>query len=495
MASPLARRVARAIRRRGLWRDDDRVAVAVSGGPDSVALTLLLAELAPGRALQKFEVRSSPLGIARGDVSDSRTSKFEVPRGARWQLAGLIHVDHQLRGAESDADASFCAALAARLDLPIDRTSVDVTSHAARERRSLEASARELRYAAFAAAATRLGATVVVTGHTADDQAETVLLRLLRGATMRGVSAIRWRRGLYARPLLECRRAELRAYLDERGEAFREDSSNADETIPRNRLRRTLMPAIDAMWPGGVRAFARFAELAADDEALLTRMAEECGVPVRSAADGVELERGPLAALPAPIARRVVRAGVEAAGGRPAARDVEAVLRLTASSKQRGRLTLHGVDVDVEADRVRIGRERPSGPRVAFEHELPVPGEVEIRETRVRLRASLLSGPERPAGAPGVAVLQASAVAAPLTVRTRRPGDRFRPLGAPGSKTLQDLLVDRKVPRMRRQAVPVVVDRDGRIVWVAGVEIAHDCRVTRPEDGMVKLELVEKGIL
>jgi tRNA(Ile)-lysidine synthase len=479
MASPLARRVARAIRRRGLWRDDDRVAVAISGGPDSVALTLLLAELAPQRALQKFEVRSS---------------KFEVFRGARWLLAGLIHVDHQLRGAESDADAAFCAALAARLDLPIDRTSVDVTSHAARERRSLEASARELRYEAFAAAATRLGATVVVTGHTADDQAETVLLRLLRGATMRGASAIRWRRGLYARPLLECRRAELRAYLAGRGEAFREDSSNADETIPRNRLRRALMPAIEEMWPGGVPALARFAALAADDEALLTTMAEDCGVRVRSAADGVELKRGPLAALPAPIARRVVRAGLEAIGSRPAARDVEAVLRLAASSKQRGRLTLHGVRVDVDGDAIRVGLARPSEPRAAFEYVLPVPGAVEIRETGMTVLASMLTSPERPVGTPDVAVLQASAVAGPLTVRTRRPGDRFRPLGAPGTKSLQDLLVDRKVPLLARDAVPVVADRDGRIVWVAGVEIAHDCRVTRPEDGMVKLELVKKDI-
>jgi tRNA(Ile)-lysidine synthase len=493
MASPLARRVARAIRRRGLWRDDDRVAVAISGGPDSVALTLLLAELALNKALPNFELRTSNFEVDRDAFGALDSS--ETRSKARWQLVGLIHVDHQLRGAESDADAAFCAALAARLDLPIDRTSVDVTSHAARERRSLEASARELRYGAFAAAAARLDATVVVTGHTSDDQAETVLLRLLRGATMRGVSAIRWRRGLYARPLLECRRAELRAYLAERDEAFREDSSNADETIPRNRLRRALMPAIEEMWPGGVQALARFAELAADDEALLAKMAEDCDVRVRSAADGVELKRGPLAALPAPIARRVVRAGLEAAGGRPAARDVEAVRRLAASSKQRGRLTLHGVRVDVEAGRVRVGLNRPSEPHVTFAYELPVPGDVEILETRTRLRASLLTSPERPAGTPDVAVLQASAVAAPLTVRTRRPGDRFRPLGAPGSKTLQDLLVDRKVPLMQRQAVPVVTDRDGRIVWVAGVEIAHDCRVTRPEDGMVKLELVTKGIL
>src|SRR6187401_3771352 len=149
MASSLARRVAHGVRRRGLWTETDRLAVAVSGGADSVALTWLLAELAPR---------------------------------AGWSLCGLIHVNHGLRGQESEADEAFCRALAERLSLPIDVREVDVATAMSRTRCSLEVAARDLRYAAFQEAAMALEATVVVTGHTADDQAETVLLRLLGGA-------------------------------------------------------------------------------------------------------------------------------------------------------------------------------------------------------------------------------------------------------------------------------------------------------------------------
>ncbi len=459
MVSPLARRVARAIRRRALWTDDDRIAVAVSGGADSVALARLLKELA---------IRAS------------------------WQMAGLIHVNHGLRGAESDDDEAFCRVLADNLGLSIDVSRVDVATHAARERQSVESSARDLRYAAFGGAAARLGATVVVTGHTADDQAETVLLRLFRGAGIRGVSAIRWRRGLYVRPLLEERRQTLRQYLEAAGAAFRDDSSNLDLSIPRNRLRHGLMARIAAEWPGAVSALARFAELAAEDETTLSAQAVSSGARILSAPGGVELQRGTLTALPAALGRRVIRDAIEQAGGRPATRDIAAVWRLSRSSRVRGRIALHRVRVEMGADVLRL--EAPRARRaIAADYELPVPGSVLIRETGSTIRASLLTEADRPDVAGWSAVLQLTELSLPLTVRGRRPGDRFHPLGAPGSRKLQDVLVDRKVPADVRDEVPVVVDRDGEIVWVAGLAIAHRCRVTRPAAGMVKLDLEKKG--
>src|SRR5262245_21639536 len=191
--SPLSARVRRAIARRGLLADDDRVAVAVSGGSDSVALAWVLRALEPD---------------------------------ANWQLVGLIHVNHGLRGEESDADEAFCRALAARIGLPIEVHSPHVRQRAIERKQSIETTARVERYTCFDRAARALGATRVATGHTKDDQAETVLLRLLRGAGGRGVSAIRARRGQYVRPLLDCRRAELQAELESRGERWRDDSSN-----------------------------------------------------------------------------------------------------------------------------------------------------------------------------------------------------------------------------------------------------------------------------
>jgi tRNA(Ile)-lysidine synthase len=460
--SRLARRVLEAIHDGELWGAGDRVAVAVSGGADSVALARLLAELIPGQP---------------------------------WSLAGLIHVHHGLRGAEADADAAFCRALANALSLPFDVTRVDVRAAMAASRRSLESTARTLRYEAFEAAAVRLGATVVATAHTADDQAETVLLRLLRGASLRGVGAIRRRRGRYVRPLLGVRRSDLRTYLESHAQAWREDASNRDVSMPRNRLRHTLLPIVERDWPGAVRALARFARLAADDDRFLALMADKASSEViRTGADGVELISERVVSLAGPIARRVVRQAIEAAGGTATLADIERVSRLAAASPGR-RLDLHGVSAIRTQDCVRLSRPGPVSVPFEGELRLEIPGEVRIGETGAVLRASFVRGAERPTLSTGwdeLATLQDSAVCRPLTVRARRPGDRMTPLGSPGSRSLQDLFVDRKLPRAWRSRWPVVVDAEGQIVWVPGLAVSEPCRVRRPEAGMVILEF-KKG--
>jgi tRNA(Ile)-lysidine synthase len=358
----------------------------------------------------------------------------------------------------------------------------------------METAAREVRYAAFVEAAARLSATVVATAHTLDDQAETVLLRLLRGTSSRGVSAIRPKRGPYARPLLGERRASILAYLAERGQAYREDSSNADTAIPRNRIRHRLVPVVDEIWPGGVASLARFARLAADDEASLGRAAAAAGQTVRSGAGGVELDRSELRRLDRAISRRVIRGAIEDAAGQPSAATVEAVLRLATSDKKSGHLDLQQITVDLTSVVVAI---RPAGHERAslstgFSYVLAVPGRTDIDEAGCAVEASISSeaGEQRELRSAGpVAALQFDQVDLPLTVRSRRIGDRIKPLGAPGTRRIQDLLVDRKVPAAERDRVPIVEDHSGRIVWVAGVAIAERVRVTRPEAGVVILKL------
>jgi tRNA(Ile)-lysidine synthase len=444
-----------------LLGDDDRVVVAVSGGPDSVAMTWILREL---------------------------------ERTARWRVVGLVHVNHGLRGLESDEDERFCRELAARLGLPIVVRTVDVRGRARERHQSLEAAARSERYTVFETVAAELGATRVATGHTRDDQAETVLLRLFRGAGGRGLSAIRPRRGIYVRPLIDVSHLELCADLEARHEAAREDSSNADLTIPRNRLRRTILPPITAAWPRAVAALARFAELSADDEQFLAATAREVASAVAlPALGGVQrIDGRGLNQLPPALARRIVRQAIEEAGATPRFADVESVRALAKSPKTRGHLDLDGVEIQKEGAVLWFGAGQGPEPPDGFEYALDVPGVVTVVETGATIRASLKRGPAvRPIlGEPvSVAVLQAEAVALPLTVRNRRPGDRLRPMGSPGSRKLQDVLVDRKVPRIARDHVPLVVDRSGRIVWVVGHAIADECRVTRPESGMVILEL------
>jgi tRNA(Ile)-lysidine synthase len=468
----LARRVARAIRENSLLTAGDRAAVAVSGGADSVALVWLLHELAVAAA---------------------------------WQLAGLVHVHHGLRGADADEDEAFCRALAARLGVPIDVTRVDVEARARATRRSVEVAARDLRYAAFREAMTRLDATVVATGHTLDDQAETVLLRLLRGAGTRGLAGIRPRRGPYVRPLLGCRRAELRDYLSARGETFRDDLSNADVAIARNRLRHELMPVIERIAPGGVRALARCAALAADDEAFLRRaVAQQAAGVLRLTPGGstgtpgrVDLDAAALARLPPALARRFVRDLAEQVSGHVwSAGHVDDLLALARADTDHGHLDVPGSSASRRAGTVVLRRtgspddEAATRPADVVERPLAVPGEVHVPELRLTLRATPAATAEEPISSEeGRVMVQADALRHPLTVRTRRPGDRLRPLGAPGSRKLQDVFVDRKVPRDERDRIPLVVDAQGRIVWVAGLVLSHDCRVTEPRKGMVILEL------
>jgi tRNA(Ile)-lysidine synthase len=471
----MTRQVIRTIREFGLVTVGDRVALAVSGGADSVALVWLMHELA------------GELGC---------------------MVAGLVHVNHGLRGEESAGDERFCRALAERLGWPIEVATVDVAARARAEHRSYEAAAREARYAFFAEAAGRLGATVVATAHTLDDQAETVLLRLIRGAGSRGVAGIRRRRGAIVRPLLGCRRAELRRYLAGRGEPFREDSSNLDESIARNRVRHRLLPVIEDIAPGGIPALARFAELAEEDEAFLNRAAIESArgcvqfVPAdRAGSRAARLHAPALATLPRALASRIVRQAIEDLTLRRnlAARHINDVLRLLASDKPVGHLDLPGVVVERQGDEVLIGRTGASEFDVRssqFEVELLLPGAVDIPEAGVRMVATAgsaaggSSGSLFAGGRRDVAVVQAASVIPPFVVRSRRAGDRFRPIGAPGRRKIQDLLVDRKVPRGERDRVPIVEDTTGRIVWVAGLALAEECRVTAAEAGVVILQMM-----
>lgn len=451
--------VATTLRRRIRLPRGARVVVALSGGADSVALSWLLAELAE-----------------RGTL----------------ELAGIAHLNHQLRGADADDDELFCGAIAARMRVPFRSVRVDVAAAALARGESIEAAARHARYTWLAEIARELAATHIATGHTLDDQAETVLLRLLRGAGSRGLSGIRAVRGAVVRPLIECRRADVRAYLAARGEAFREDASNTDVSIPRNLLRRDLLPVIDRVAPGGLEALARTAALAADDEDFLVAQAVIAARSVVStSADGVQLQRGPLKALAPAVARRVIRGAIELAAPleapRLTSRHIEAVWRLATSDRAQ-HADLPGVRVEVDQQVLRVSpagtdEGRAAGHR-SFELILDVPGALTILAAGWRISAGL-GHQTPPAGVEAREALQIAVpvelVRGPLTVRNRRPGDRIKPLGAPGRKKVQDLLVDRKVPRAERDRVPVVVDRDGHVVWVVGVAMADEFRVTAPE--------------
>jgi tRNA(Ile)-lysidine synthase len=388
-------------RRRRLLRPEDRVLVALSAGPDSTALLAALAALRDA-----------------GEIA----------------AVAALHVDHGLRpGAEEDA--ACAAAACARLDVPLARARVVVRAG------NVQAEARRARYAALVEEADRIGATRVATGHTRTDQAETVLLRLLRGAGARGLAAIPPRRGRFVRPLIDRSREEGLRFLKGAGISWREDPTNETPRFARNRLRLRLWPALRTLAPSAELAIARTADLAREDERALSGLARELAGHETSVAIGV------LAEEPNAVRRRVVRRLWRNATGRAAgleSKHVEGLLALL-GRRRPGRTALPGgFEALCRYGRLDIRRPQPSAGGLD-PIEIPGPGRYRLPQRGI----SIEIGAREPRAVPW-----------PLELRTRRPGDRIRPEGGGGTKKLKSWLIDRKVPRETRDSLLVLASAE-----------------------------------
>ncbi|MGE4055946.1 MAG: tRNA lysidine(34) synthetase TilS, partial [Vicinamibacterales bacterium] len=373
-----------------------------------------------------------------------------------------------------------------------------------------EHAARVARYEFFERARRYFGADVVATGHTRDDQAETFLLRLVRGAGARGLAAIHPRRDAIVRPLLDCRRTDLRQYLEGRGFSYVHDATNDDVGIPRNRVRAELLPLLEQRFnPDIVEALAGAADVARDEWRWLSEAAADALQEISRREDGqIRLDTVRLEGLPLALRRTVLWEALnEIAGGRPIALShVEDVLELLEGAVgpvdlPGQRVQRVGVEIVLTSDAFTSGEPADE----PFWYPLTIPGQASVREAGVFVSATpsacwIPGGRVQPAGGTHDAVLPGTAEAVVrmpgsnfLAVRGWRPGDKFRPFGLGGRKKLQDYFVDRKVPRADRRRVPLVVDELDRIVWVAGHCVSEDFRVTDPAQPVLVLRLKPLG--
>jgi tRNA(Ile)-lysidine synthase len=438
------------IRRHRMLDGGETVLVAVSGGADSVALLHVLRALANDLALRLH----------------------------------VAHVDHGLRP-DSSRDADFVRALAERCSLPVEIARVTITA----EGESLEAAARAMRYGALESIADRVGADRIAVAHTADDQAETVLMRLLEGAGPRGLAGIPAVRGRIIRPLLAARRAEIVAALTAEGEGWIEDPSNRDPRFVRNRIRHRVLPALAAENPDIVPALLRTARLAREATDALARVAaDELAAHAVIDADTVTLPIARLQALPAPIATEVLHQAAARLGARAPLRAWahRGLRRVIGTPPPRRPFKLGGVIVEVSGGRVRLAA-RPGShvePRT-----LTVPGSTALPEVGLSLEATVVAaaGYDVPRDRRRVA-FDADRLPATLAVRARRAGDRFAPFGG-GESRVKALLINEKVPRWARPAVPIV-EGDGRILWVAGVRRSDAAPIGPATRRVLELTLV-----
>ena len=436
----LAERLLKTIRKRGLIKVGDRVAAAVSGGADSVALMLLLLEL------------RTELGI----------------------VLSVAHVNHKLRGEESEADQRFVQELCGSHGLELHSWSAPLNSNES----GIEAAARKLRYQYFQELARVNPGLKIATAHTLEDQAETVLLRIFRGTGIRGLAGIHPRIvleeqgrsvGEVVRPLLSFRRGGLQKFLRERGQSWREDSSNRDLKFRRNRVRHEVLPVLNESFGTAViDNLADLAEIArAEDKHWETSHPE-----IRASAG--ELQVHSLLSMPLAAQRRLIRAWIEmhSAKARTSFRMIEDALELAQAApgkvlelttSQRLRRTREGIQIEM-CD--------PASGESEYECSLTVPGEVAISRLGIRLQASIVNTIDVAECERGC-LLDAARLPTVLTVRNWRAADRFWPAHTKEPRKVKELLSDRRVTGIEKKLWPVIVARN-EVVWMLGFAVPAD---------------------
>jgi tRNA(Ile)-lysidine synthase len=463
-APPVATRLESAVRaavaRHRLLDPGDRILAAVSGGSDSVALLHALWRL-------------------RGDLAlDLRA----------------CHVHHGLRPS-AERDAVFVEQLASTLGCPLEIERVVVPLGAGR---SPEEAARAARYAALERVARAVGADRVALGHTADDQAETVLMRVLQGAGPRGLSGIPVRRGPFIRPLLDVGRGEVLAHLAAHDLSWVEDETNRDPKFLRNRIRHEMLPLLAAQgWPEIGRALRRIARASRETvEALDALLGPEAARLARPALGGFLIDLAPLRERPPGVAKALLRAALLRAAPAAVLRGGLRESHLTALHALLGgrvgaRVRLpRGLLVERARDGLWVARWTPPADPLA----ISVPGETAFFGGGVRLQVDVVSSaPEPPADARWEAWFDADAVPGPLAIRHCRPGDRVEPFGGEGPVRVMSLLARAGVPRVGRPRWPLLVGggvSGEEVLWVIGVRRGRQAPVGPETRAMLRVRAV-----
>ncbi len=461
--------------------------VAVSGGADSICLLHLLVRL------------SSELDI-------------------RLHVA---HLDHMLRGAESKADADYVARLARELGVPATVEKRDVAAYRKEKRISLEEAAREVRYRFLADTASSVGAGRISTGHTQDDQLETILMHLVRGTGTRGLIGLKpvsqWKLNGWSvtivRPLLEVSRQETAEYCQSHKLNPRMDTSNLELSPLRNRIRQQLLPLLKSYNPGVAQALLRASAIAGGEIAFLDGEVSRLWNEVVQKQEGVIiLDKERFSRLPPALKRHLLRTAIEGLWG--SLKDIEARHIqgiMAALDKPAGKQIglPGGLVFSIEYDRYLLGLEPASlcpFPELTGESALKIPGETRLPGWQVEATVgkpegtlALLKTPvplpfSKGKGVKGVgltdnltACFDFDKTGDEIMVRTRKRGDSFRPLGSVGSKKLNEFMIDARIPRTWRERIPVVFSPE-HILWLVGYRIDEKVKVTEATRQVLKLD-------
>jgi tRNA(Ile)-lysidine synthase len=444
----LLKRIRATIDQHRMLNPGKTVLVAVSGGIDSVVLLDLLQRIGPDYGISLH----------------------------------VAHLDHGFRGASSSGDARFVKRLAEERGLPIHLSRLEPGSLSDHRKHGPEGAAREVRHAFLERVAAEIGAESIALGHTANDQAETVLHRLTRGTGATGLRGIPPVRRPFVRPLIEATRDEILAYARKRKLIWRVDASNVDASFTRNRIRHRVLPELETINPKAVESICRGSLLAAEAEEasrfLVSTLWDAACSEERE--ERLTLRRAAVISYPPAVQKLLLREGARRVRGDLVGIEhdhVESVVQLIAPETPHGELSLPGLHVRVQSDEILLARGAEASPEPwAFPVDL---GETEILEPPITLRLAVVEegSPQMNAIDRWTELADADRIAYPLELRSRREGDRFAPLGSGTRVKLKDFLINERVPFYNRGRLPLLCDRE-KIVWIVGVRLSDEVRVT-----------------
>jgi tRNA(Ile)-lysidine synthase len=462
----LLRSVRATIEKYNMLSNGDRVVVAVSGGPDSVAMLHVLNTL---RATYGIDLH-------------------------------VAHLEHGLRGDAGLDDMRFVEQLCGDLGLPVAVRRINVAARAAASTLPVEAVARKARYAFLHDVLGEAGANKIATGHNANDQAETLLLNLLRGSGIAGLRGIRpAMEGRVIRPLIETRRDEILAYLREKGLDFKIDATNEEEIYERNRVRKSLIPLIEREFnprivDSLVRTAAVFSLVVEYFDGEVEKARKSC---CRTEEGRVTVDLEAFKAQPHVVKLFTLYSILRSLEGDDQVVSFDtlsALLNIAYRSRSGSRVDIgSGIAAVREFDTLVIGRDMAMAE--PYEVSLSLPGTTSIPETGLSLETAVLT--ERPDSADvyrsgQAAYFDLDLLSLPLVARNWREGDRLVPFGLSGSKKVHDVFIDGKIPVGERARIPMVCDGEG-IVWVAGVRRSERARITDRTKTIVRIEIRRDG--
>ena len=451
----LAAKVEHTILENGFIKTGDRILVALSGGPDSVALLHLLNHFKP-----KYDLRLA-----------------------------AAHLDHAIRPKSAD-DMQFCKALCGRMGIRFHHKRLDIKRLAERSGLSVEEAGRHARYGYFDKLAGRFDYDRIATGHTLDDNVETVIMNMVRGSGLKGISGMPYKRGKIIRPLLDCTKDELQAFLKSRKIKYVKDPSNRSLRYARNRIRHRILPELQKLNPAVRDNLARLAAIVGEEVEFLSNLTvstcDECLVESGNAK--ILLDLAKLGGYHESLRKKVIEEAFKRQSGSFASLTSETLKRVmqVLDGKSGGRAPLpDGFMIENSQGRVAIFKKTG----MASGCPLVVPGVTMLPDDESRLDSRILDRSELPEfdESNQTAFLDFREMNA-LIARFWQNGDKIRPLGMKGYRLLSDIFIDRKIPEFDRNTIPLVVSGD-KIAWIAGVMISDEFKITPRTEKVLKLKL------